>query len=161
MKRTLLLILLLSVTTVFSQKKSKFWEKVHFGGSVGLGFSSNNTTISASPSAIYEFNPQFSTGLGIGYLYNKQNEYKSNVISTSLLAFYNPITLVQLSAEFEQLFVNQKYQNFKNSYNYPALYLGASYVTGRVSVGFRYDVLYNKNKSIYSSALSPVIRIYF
>ena len=43
----------------------------------------------------------------------------------------------------------------------PALYIGAEYVTGNLAMGLRYDLLYEKTNVIYSSALSPVFRVYF
>lgn len=163
MKKIITLLLIGFSITVFSQQKNnnKFWDNVRFGGGLGIGFG-NGINVSISPTAIYDFNEKFSLGAGIGYQYAKRGDYNSNIFSGSILSLYNPIRNIQLSAEFEQLFVNQKYNNLKNSYNYPALYLGVSYQLGRnVALGIRYDVLYKKNKSIYSSPISPIIRVFF
>jgi len=164
--RNLLLILLFSISlTGFSQtidKQPSFWDNVQFGGGLGFGIGSNRTTISVAPSAIYNFSPKFSLGIGASYLYAKNNIYKSNVFGASIISLYNPFEQFQLSAEFEHLFVNHKIGSVKQpKYDYPALYLGAAYRVGNFSAGLRYDVLYDDDKSIYASAFSPIFRFYF
>ncbi|SNR15560.1 hypothetical protein [Tenacibaculum jejuense] len=163
MKKFIFLFTLLTCSIIFSQESdTNFWENVQFGGSFGLGFGNNSTTIAIAPSAIYNFNPSFALGLGAGYQYAKRGDFKNNVFSSSLLSFYNPIPEVQISAEFEQLFVNRTLGNIKDNFSYPALYLGAAYRVGRnISIGFRYDVLFDENQSIYGSAISPVFRVFF
>lgn len=161
MKKLVTLAVLLISISGFSQEND-FWENVRFGGGIGLGFGSNSTTISVSPTAIYDFNEQFSLGAGVGYQYSKRGDFKSNVFSGSIVSLYNPINAIQLSAEFEHLFVNQTFNNAETSYNYPALYIGGAYrVSRNVSLGIRYDVLYDENKSIYASAITPIIRVFF
>lgn len=154
-------ILLFSITYSQNDKPPKFWDNVRFGGGFGLGFGSNSTTIAISPSAVYEFNDAFALGIGASYLYAKNNDLKSNVFGAGIISLYNPTQEFQLSAEFEQLFVNQKLGTLKNNYDYPALYLGAAYRIGSFSAGLRYDVLYDDTKSIYASAFSPIVRFYF
>lgn len=152
-------------TSIFSQNdinnSPRFWDNVRFGGGLGFGFGPNNTTIAISPSAIYDFNTSFSLGLITSYLYSKNNDLKSNVFGTGLISLYNPLQQLQLSAEFEQLFINQKLGSLKNNFNYPALYLGAAYRIGSFSTGLRYDVLYDADNSIFTSAFSPIVRFYF
>jgi len=163
MKKIALLFFLLISFSILGQKDNtpKFWDNVRFGGGFGIGFGSNNTTIAISPSAIYEFNDAFALGIGTSYLYAKNNDLKSNVFGAGIISLYNPIQEFQLSAEFEQLFVNQKLGLIKNNYDYPALYLGGAYRVGSFSAGLRYDVLYDDSKSIYASAFSPIVRFYF
>ncbi len=164
MKKVLLICTFLISTIAFAQENSEtsFWDEVRFGGGFGLGFGNNSTTIAISPTAIYDFNSQFSMGLSLGYQYAKRGDFKNNVFSTSILSLYSPIQEIQLSAEFEQLFVNQSFQGVDDSFSYPALYVGAGYRVGRnISIGFRYDLLFDKNRSIYASAISPVFRVFF
>ncbi len=163
MKNLILLLLVIPFLSANSQEnKTNFWNEVRFGGSFGLGFGNDITTIAVSPSAIYDFNPFFSAGIQIGYQYSKRNDFSSNVFSSGILGIFNPFDSVQLSTEFEQLFVNQKIGSDSSSYNYPALYLGGAYrVSANISLGFRYDILFNRNKSIYASAISPVFRVFF
>ncbi len=164
MRKIILLLFVLISYSISGQNdnNSNFWDNVRFGGGFGLGFGSNSTTIAISPSAIYEFNETFALGLTTSYLYAKNHDLKSNVYGVGTIALYNPIDQFQLSAEFEQLFVNQKLLGFEdNNFDYPALYLGAAYRVGSFSAGLRYDALYDNTKSIYTSAFSPIFRFYF
>lgn len=147
---------------------NQFWDKVQFGGGLGLGIGSGYTDISVMPSAIYNVNEIVAVGLGLqfGYLSSK-NQYHSYIYGGSLVGLVNPIPEMQLSAELEQVRVNTKYERLDNvpgySDNYwnTALYLGAGYRTGSVTVGGRYDVLFNEKRSLYGSAFMPFVRVYF
>jgi len=70
---------------------------------------------------------------------------------------------MQFSTEFEQLKINQNIAFLNDADLWQsALYIGAEYVTGNISMGLRYDVLFDKATNIiYSSALSPIFRVYF
>lgn len=160
--RKLALLFILTTLSLYSQNnRSKFWGNVRFGGGLGFAFGNNNTTLAIAPSAIYTFNDTFAIGPSISYLYNKNYDLKSNVYGIGVVSLYNPIDFLQLSAEFEQSFVTQKLGIQKNNFNFPALYLGLSYRTGWFAAGIRYDVLYDKNHTIYTSAFSPIVRFYF
>ncbi|CAL2083788.1 hypothetical protein [Tenacibaculum sp. 190524A05c] len=164
MKKLFLLAILSFSMIGFSQEnnESSFWENVRFGGAVGLNFGNNTTNIAVLPTAIYQFNESVALGVNLGYQYSKRNDVKSNVYSAGILSFFNPIYEIQLSAEFEQLFVNSTFGDIKNSYNYPSLYLGGAYqISNNFAIGMRYDVLYDNNKSIYGSAFSPIVRVFF
>ncbi|WP_289664393.1 hypothetical protein [Flavobacterium panacagri] len=161
-------------TNVSGQQKyvidnsNHFWEKVQFGGGLGLGIGSGYTDISVMPSAIYNVNEIVAVGVGLqfGYL-NSRNYYESYVYGGSLIGLVNPIPEIQLSAELEQVRIDTRYDSninrpaFSDSYWNTALYLGAGYRTGNVTIGARYDVLYNPNKSLYGSGFMPFVRVYF
>ena len=72
---------------------------------------------------------------------------------------------MQLSTEFEELNVNRRYDINLNiqdeNYWSPALFLGVGYRSGNVTFGIRYDVLYDKDKSIYFDPWAPFVRFYF
>ena len=145
-----------------------FWDKVQFGGGLGLGFGSGYTNISVMPSAIYNINEVVAMGVGLqfGYLYQK-NYYESFVYGGSFITLVSPIPQLQLSAELEQVRVDTDYEEnyyhpgYSDAYWNTALYLGAGYRTGNVTIGARYDVLYNPNKSLYGSGFMPFVRAYF
>ncbi len=147
---------------------TNFWDKVQFGGGLGLGIGSGYTDISVMPSAIYNVNEIVAVGVGLqfGYLSSK-NYYDSFVYGGSVVTLINPIPEIQLSAELEQVRVNTDYDanNFRPSYSdnfwNTALYLGAGYRTGNVTIGARYDVLFNDERSLYGSAFMPFVRVYF
>lgn len=145
---------------------SPFWENVRFGGGLGLNFGDNFFSATVAPSAIYQFNQHFATGLGLNATFNNQKStYKSTILGGSLIALGNMFNVLQLSAEYEQLHVNRKYivnLNMEDdSYWTPALFLGAGYRNGNVTLGIRYDVLYDRNKSIYVDPWMPFVRFYF
>lgn len=150
----------------YPQNSDEFWDHVRFGGGIGLSFGDGFFSGTLAPSAIYEFNPQFAFGVGLNGTLNKQKDvYKSTVLGGSLMALFNPIREIQLSAEFEELHVNRKWNSESNindqNYWYPALFIGAGFRSQNVAVGLRYDVLYDKAKSIYADAWAPFIRVYF
>ncbi|MGB6269937.1 MAG: alpha-ketoglutarate decarboxylase [Olleya sp.] len=160
------------VTTSFAQddlpkQKSEFWKKVRFGGGLGLSTGNNFFSATLAPSAIYQFDNTFALGVGLNGTYNRsKNFYKSTILGGSIMSFYNPIQEIQLSAEFEELNVNQKFEgSFASSpdrnYWVPALFIGAGYRTNNVTVGIRYDLLYDEAKSVYANAWVPFIRVFF
>lgn len=147
------------------ESKSNFWQKVQFGGGLGLSFGNRYTDISVAPSAIYNVNEYFAVGLGAQYTYVKQKDfYNSNLYGGSLITLFNPIPEIQLSAELEQLRVNVKGigdNNFSDDFWNTGLFLGAGYRSGNVTIGARYNVLHDENKSAYSDAFMPFVRFYF
>ncbi|MCF6351338.1 MAG: hypothetical protein L3J23_09985 [Flavobacteriaceae bacterium] len=161
----LIVLIIISFNQTFSQEedvknKSSFWQNVQFGGGINVGFG-NNTNLGISPTAIYNFNKRFSAGLGISYLYVKNRNFDNalNVYGGSLIALFNALEEIQLSTEFETTILSQS--GFE-SRNVNALHLGAAYNIGRnITIGMRYDVLYDANTSIYGSAFTPIIRAFF
>ena len=144
----------------------RFIDDVRFGGGINIGIGSAYSTFAISPSALYDFSEQFSAGLSFTYVYIKTKSTintTTNLFGGSILALYKPIENIQFTTEFEQLKINQTYATLNEANLWqPALYIGAEYVTGNISMGLRYDVLFDKTTNvIYSSALSPVFRVYF
>lgn len=154
-------------------ESAKRWR---FGGGLGLGFGNGYTDVMIAPSAIYQVNEYFAAGVGLqgsyinskdrGYYFQNIKEYQSWIYGGSLIALANPIPLLQLSAELEQLRVNNTYtyregekldDNFWNT----ALFLGVGYHSGSVTVGIRYNVLYKEKDMVYGSAYMPFVRLYF
>lgn len=145
-------------------EKDNFWKNVRFGGGIQLSVGSGFTTVGISPSGIYEFSDKLAAGLGVSYLYSryKLQDITYNVYGASALVLYNPMKEIQLSSEFEELNVMRNNSGDKDSYFLPAWYMGAAYSMGRrAAIGIRYDVLYDEEKSIYDSAFTPFIRVYF
>lgn len=171
-KSILLFLFLFTSSNLIAQRqsftpksKSFFWEKVQFGGGIGLSLGSGYTDISIAPSAIYNFNEYVALGIGAQYAHVKQkNYYSSNLYGGSIIGLFNPIKEIQLSAELEQLRVNVNLQgNFPNPKDYwnTGLFFGAGYRSGNVTIGARYNILYDDNKSAYSDAFMPFVRVYF
>lgn len=159
MKKIALFIFISFSINTFCQK-SDFWDNVQFGGGVSLGFG-NQTTIGISPSAIYNFEDGFALGAGLGYLYSEIGDFSTTAYNTTLISLYQTNFGIQLSGEFEYYFASQTntFGSFKT--DFPALHFGIAYNQGRFAFGIRYDVLYDEDKSIFASPISPVVRFYF
>ncbi len=161
-------ILLFNNTGGYSQQMgtSDFWQNMRYGGGLGLGVSNNAFNISLAPSALYQVNNDFATGIGLNFNYSKFDDDRLIAYGGSLLNFFNPIPQIQLSAELEQWRVNQRIEtlvagSFEENYWFTALFLGIGYSSRNVTVGLRYDVLYDTENSIYIDPLIPFIRVYF
>ncbi|TVZ52386.1 hypothetical protein [Dokdonia sp. Hel_I_53] len=159
--------------SVFSQefeveKKNDFWNKVHFGGGLGLNFSRGYTQISVSPSALYQPNSYIAYGPGLNYSFQKFGDYKTSLIGGSAIFLYNPTNFLQLSTEIEQLRVSQSIDGEPDIPNFwnTGLFVGAGYRLniggqGLGAIGIRYNLLYNDNDSVYADAWLPFVRVYF
>jgi len=154
-------------------KTSDFWNHVRFGGGIGAAFSNGYTDVSLAPAAIYQFNDYVGLGVGLQGSYIKVSgdhydlsDYKSWLYGGSLIGLVTPIEQIQLSAELEQLRVNTTYtfpdaahlqDNFWNT----ALFLGIGFHSDNVTVGVRYNVLFDKDKSVYREPYMPFMRVFF
>lgn len=151
-----------------------FWKKVQIGSGIGLNIGSGYTDILLAPSGIYNFNSYVAAGVGLqGSYVRVKNAYESYIYGGSLIGLFSPIPQAQISVELEQLRVNTNYSS--NIYNDPyyknndfdgnfwntALYVGAGYRVENVTIGARYNLLYNKNRTVYSEPFMPFIRAYF
>lgn len=145
-----------------SSTSNSFLEKVRFGGGIGLSFGNNFFSGTLAPFALYEVNPYLLTGVGSNITYSSFNDNDIFVYGGSLIGVARPFPEIQFSMEFEQLRVNRSLSNgLEDKYWYPALFLGLGYTTGPITVGVRYDVLYDSDKSIYANAYMPFVRVLF
>jgi hypothetical protein len=173
MKKTIISCTLLYFFTTFSFSQdltappNSFWRNVQFGGGLGLNFGNGFFSGAIAPNALYRFNPYVATGVGLNFQYSSQRDvFKSTVLGASAIGLFNPYRELQISTEFEQLHVNRNFDenfidNADDQYWYPALFLGLGYNSGNVTFGIRYDVLYNRNKSIQNEAWMPFVRFWF
>lgn len=145
--------------------KSNFWSQVRFGGGLGLGFTNGGFNGSIAPSAIYQAADNLAVGTSLSFNYAKFNDNKLLAYGGSLLTLFNPVQFIQLSAEFEELRVNRTISAIpnaiKDNYWSPGLFLGLGYTDRNFTVGIRYDVLYDDQRSIYANAWMPFVRVYF
>lgn len=154
--------------TTAAKPVNNFWKNVQFGGGFGLGIGSGYTDVTIAPSAIYNFNEQFALGTGLQGSYISQKDYyKSTIIGASVIGLFNPIEEIQLSLEVEEVNVSTNFQSLgstttiKDNFWNTGLFVGAGYRTNNVTIGARYNLLFDTNKSVYSDALMPFIRVYF
>ena len=147
------------------EEQPSFWKQVRFGGGLGLNFGNGFFAGSIAPAAIYEFNDHIAMGPSLIFSYQDSNSFQSTLYGGSWLVLANPIQQVQLSAEIEQLRVNQKIENFNGTFEddfwNTALFVGAGFRQGPATFGVRYNVLFKDGESIYSSAWAPFVRVFF
>lgn len=152
------------------RSKSLFWQRVQFGGNLGLSFGSGYTDITVAPGAIYNLNEKVALGAGLQYSYIRQRDFfDSHLYGGSVLALYNVIPEIQLSVELEQLRVNVDFvdytatgiENSSRDFWNTGLFVGAGYRAGNVTIGGRYNLLFDDGKAVYSNAFMPFVRVYF
>jgi long-subunit fatty acid transport protein len=139
------------------------WEEVKYGGRLSLDLGSTNTSFIIAPIAVYPLNEQFSVGASVSFGYTKFQQLDTKLYNygAAVLGYYYPIPQLQLSTELEQTFVNKKTEGYKTNFNFLALYLGAGYRVKNVTVGMRYDVLYNKNNNLFAQPYAPFVQFNF
>jgi len=153
--------------------RSEFWSHVQVGGGLGLGFGSGYTDISVAPSAVYNFNQYLAAGVGLNGNYvrfrnysDTIDEYRSWIYGGSIIGLFSPVHFLQLSVEVEQLRVNSRlehvdYGAIHDDFWNTGLFVGAGYRNQNVTVGVRYNLLYDPNKTVYADSWSPFVRVYF
>ncbi|KAB8154532.1 alpha-ketoglutarate decarboxylase [Kordia sp. TARA_039_SRF] len=155
----------LSQNNTSNSQGSDFWKRVRYGGGLGLSFGNGIFSATVAPSAIYDFNTQFSAGIALNYTYfNDDDFFKSTIVGGSLIGLYSPLREIQLSTEFEYMNVNRDFDDpiFEDdNYWQPAVFFGIGYTSNNFTVGVRYNVLHDDEKSIYADALVPFVRVYF
>ena len=144
---------------------SNFWDQVRFGGGIGLNAGNGFFAFNISPSAIYEVNEYFAVGPSLIYSYQSSNDFKTSLYGGSIIALANPIREVQLSAEIEQLRVNQSIdipniQDPEPFWN-TALFVGGGYRMQNVTIGVRYNLLFKNDDGVYTDAWAPFVRVFF
>ena len=140
---------------------------MQFGGGFGISIGSGFTDVTLAPSGIYNFNDYISIGAGLqGSIVSQKDYYSSGIYGVSVLTLFNPVEEIQISLEVEQVRVNNTFRNpttgtIKENFWNTGLFVGAGYRMENVTVGMRYNLLFNKDKNVYSDALMPFIRVYF
>lgn len=150
-----------SVTNTPKQP-NPFWNKVQFGGGIGLNFSSGYTDVFLAPSAIYNVNEIVALGAGLNFNYVASRDfYSSFVYGVNTIVLVNPIPEIQLSVGLNQSRVNyqEKFSNYSDNYWDTGLILGAGYRTGNVTIGIGYNVLQNDRYN--TEPFVPFMRAYF
>jgi hypothetical protein len=147
-----------------SRQQPDYQRHWSFGGWFSMSFWNGGTDLLIAPKAYYHVSPKFLTGFGVTYIYSDSDDeffsYHSNSIGGSLMVGARPVPMLQISAEYEGLNTTRS-GAFADTYWNNALYLGASFVSGVVSFGVRYDVLYDSGTSAFGSPWTPFIGFYF
>lgn len=139
-------------------------KRLNFGLGFGLNFV-GGTSISLSPNLVYRVNDKFSLGSGLLFNYSAIKDLqKTTTIGANVLGNYYPVQKLLTTIEFAEMYVDREmiYTNTKDNFWDSALFLGAGYqITPKISVGGKYNLLYDKDKSVYSSPFVPFVNISF
>jgi hypothetical protein len=175
LKLTLIIGLLLFSFNSYSQTKTdtiqvkkvdtlavKKDDKLKIGCGFGLNFV-GGTNISISPNVIYSVSEKVAIGFGLqwNYLDLKNIQSTTSYGATTLFQF-KPSQKISTLLEFAQLRVSTKSEITNTEKNYwdSALFIGAGYnITKKISIGAKYNFLYNEDESIYSSPVIPFVNI--
>lgn len=155
-----------SIAQEAPKRKTDFWQNVQFGGGLGLSFGNGFFAGSISPVGVYRFNEFVATGVGLNFGYTSERDfYESYLVGASALGLFNPIRELQISTEFQQTYINRSFDDrtliSDEKYWVPALFLGIGYSSNNITVGIQYDLLYDRNRSIYNDAWFPFVRVLF
>lgn len=156
------------------KKKSDFADRLRVGGNFSLGFGTY-TYVNLSPRVHYLVQDNLGVGTGVSWYYWKDNrDYPPNVgFKTSgntwglnFFSWYNPFGPVTLQAEYEPLNF-EVYQGASQdpntgdvTYLYKREWVHAMFLGGgirqqsgraNIFIMMLYDVLYDSNRSFYSS----------
>lgn len=152
-----------SVATV-STKDSSHPKRLKLGLGFGLNFV-GGTNLSLSPSLTYNVTKKLALGGGLLFNYAAiKNIQKTTTFGINALVNYTPTKILLTTLEFSEMHVSsQSYiSNTKSNFWESALFLGAGLqVTPKISLGAKYNLLYNKNKSVYTSPVVPFINVSF
>lgn len=160
-------VLLVFPLSVSAQDAGDFWSHIRYGGTVGASFGSDYTDLVAAPGALYNFNEHFAAGCSLQGSYVKlKDAYESWMYGGSLIGIFSPVEEVQLSVELEQLRVNNTFKypfepEYTDNFWNTALFVGAGYNTGNVTLGIRFNLLFDEDKFVYNEAFMPFVRVYF
>lgn len=157
--------------------KSKFWDKVYFGGGASVGFGTI-TQIQAYPRIGYAITDDLIAGVGINYLYSKINYTKlygsggtvsSSIYGGTLFSSYRILENIAAQVEYEALnweFYDIDILDYRRDW-INSFFIGGSYRQpigrkGFVELTLLYNLSYENQKvSPYSSPWVPRISFYF
>lgn len=162
-----LLIVILFVNLSFGQAErdvtdGSLKDRIFVGGNLGLQFGTI-TNIEVSPLVGYRFNNKFSAGLGLTYIYFKQEipgfeDFESNIYGYRFFTRYNIQQQFYATAEYENLsleFLNSTDLSIRREW-VPGAFIGGGYFQplGRragLNLSVLYNVLFDDQKSPYNS----------
>jgi len=140
--------------------------KWRVGGGLGLNFGSNDYFgFTISPFIGYEIIRNLEGGLALGYQYSKSKYYKQNLFDIGPYLNFYPISSLFLRARYDYYTGNRKIKATSRSRNFDenALWLGGGYRSGggnvHFYVGLMYNVLYDKDKSLFSNGFRPIVGV--
>ena len=152
-------------TAIAADSTSQEQKRLVFGVGFGLNFV-GGTNISLSPNLIYKVSDKVSFGVGIQGSYAAIKDLQNTTtFGGNIISFYSPVKKITTLLEFAQLRVKTKTETpTENTVKYwdSALFVGAGFsVTKNILIGAKYNVLYDDEESVYTSAIIPFVNVSF
>ncbi|CAM4174222.1 hypothetical protein ZORO111903_05280 [Zobellia roscoffensis] len=141
-------------------------KRLRFGCGFGLSFV-GGTNIALSPNLMYSLSNKVSLGVGLQGSYTSIKDLqKTTTFGGNIISQYQPIEKLMLLLEFAQLKVNTTTEtvtgDIETDYWDSALFIGAGLnITKNIAIGAKYNVLYDKDESVYTSPILPFVNIAF
>lgn len=141
--------------TVHSEEEPSRWR---VGGDIGIGGGNDSFSVNILPQIGYAIRENIESGISLGYTHYSFDKSAYNLLSAGMYLNYTVLPELILRGHFETMHGNYKNDKKTSYFREEALWLGVGYQTiGRVRfvTGLMFNVLYNKDKSVYSSPLRP------
>lgn len=143
-----------------------------FGGGVSFGLSGGSggtgTAIGISPRVGYLVSNNFEVGVSAGINWSNNKYYSSTMFGVGPFANYYFSRNFYVSGLYQHYFYNlkDKYYDLKYNDQEPALYLGGGYMQkigerAYMQIGAMYNVLYDKNDSVFGGGFVPSVGIVY
>ncbi|MRH99401.1 hypothetical protein GH721_02550 [Kriegella sp. EG-1] len=155
-----------SVGNIESDSIVNLDKRLKFGCGFGLNFV-GGTNIGLSPNLIYLLSNKVSIAAGLQGNYTAIKDLqKTTTIGANALLQYSPVNKLITLLEFAELNVNRTTEaptgDIKDTFWESALFLGVGMnITNNISLGAKYNVLYDKDESVYTSPILPFVNITF
>jgi hypothetical protein len=141
-------------------------KRLKFGCGFGLNFV-GGTNISIAPNLIYGVSDKVSFGGGIQGSYASIKDLQNTTtFGFNVIGQYSPVRKLTTLLEFTELRVSTKTETPTGTdtekYWDSALFVGAGFnITDNIAIGAKYNLLYDKDKSVYTSPIIPFVNITF
>lgn len=139
---------------------------ITYGGNVGINFTTYGLSLDLSPRIGYKITNDLELALNINGSLQHTEYYRSLSLGVGPSLAYYIGRAAYLSSSFQHYFVSLKNKSTSYTHNTEedALYLGGGYMQQLgnniyLQIGASYNVLYKKDKSIFSSGLVPHVGI--
>ena len=149
-----------------NQKQHNPFDRFTFGGGIGGSIGSSQWGVSLAPRIGYKITDNLEAAFSVNYSFQSGNNVKYHTWGLGPSLNYYIYRNFFVKAAYTHYFIKEIWKRTRDTYSYKedALYLGGGYMQhlgGRsyLRLGLSYNVLYDKNKSIFSSGLSPEVGI--
>lgn len=137
-----------------------------FGGNIGITGGSYGLGLFVTPRVGYKVTEDFEVAMNVNYTLQSTQYFRNNILGFGPSLSYYIQRNFYVTSSFEHYIVSQKHKTLNQTFstNENALYVGGGYMQhlgGRtyMQLGFSYNVLYNRNKSIFSTGFIPNVGI--